>query len=746
MAKVKGARRPRQEAAARYTAAPDATPSVRTPTPLWLWPLLGALLLAPLRAGQMERVPVAAVNALISLALLLRAAMGRPDAEEPAVVPASSRARLLTPGVWLGLFLALNALSLGVSIYPHATLTALLDLAAWFSAFWLVARGGGGRRVIGWVLAALLLAGAVAAVQALAEYAGHAWIAGNVSDWRPDPGWRAFGPFFNPNLLAATSILLTPVALALMLRAERPVERAVAGAGALLLIAALLVSGSRGGTLALLVGGVGFWGIAATRGLWPDRGRLIALGALILALLPLVWLFRVPMLGRLAHIPGTPALAPGSPAAGASQRSNTFRWLTWRATAKIVAARPVLGTGAGTFEFALPRYALVGYTQRAHQSYLQIAAEAGVPALLAWLVALGLVLARLLSPRHGARDWLLPGIGAGLLAAMAHNAVDYSWSVPGTALPFWAFLGAAVGLTTPSAANHLADRGSSPVRASNTRSPERLICGIAGLLLLVLNGVWLQAAERQDEGRLALQAGDPRAAVEAYQSAAGLAPLDAGLQVDLAGAQAAAGDTDAAQAALRQATRLAPIWGRPYHRLGRVLEHLGRLSEAATAFRAAAERDPRNTQPLEALSKLLQAQGDDAGAQQVCQRIIAIAEDPNSQYYALDGMTDPIPAACYDTLGRDAERRGRGDEGIHLFSTGAERLRRWRLERPWRASIRDARGESGAGRELEFQRLEVSLWERLADLYRRSGQTSALEAALDEARAARAAAQGLIGL
>ena len=262
-----------------------------------------------------------------------------------------------------------------------------------------------------------------------------------------NPGWRAFGPFFNPNLLAATAILLAPVMLALMLRAERPGERLGAGAGTLLFIAALLVSGSRGGALSLVVGGLAFAGVAAVRGLRLDRRRMLAVAGLVIALLPVLWLFRVPMLGRLAHIPGTPALAPGSPAATASQRSNTFRVLVWRATAHIVRAKPVLGTGAGTFRFALPRYTLAGYTQMAHESYLQIAAEAGVPALLAWLCALGFAMARLVSRRRGTPDWLLPGIAGGLVAAMAHNLVDYSWSVTGTALPFWALLGAAVALT-----------------------------------------------------------------------------------------------------------------------------------------------------------------------------------------------------------------------------------------------------------------------------------------------------------
>src|SRR5207244_2014535 len=39
------------------------------------------------------------------------------------------------------------------------------------------------------------------------------------------------------------------------------------------------------------------------------------------------------------------------------------------------------------------------------------------------------------------------GHGGGVGAGVAPNLVDYSWSVTGTALPFWALLGAAVALT-----------------------------------------------------------------------------------------------------------------------------------------------------------------------------------------------------------------------------------------------------------------------------------------------------------
>lgn len=753
-------------------------------------------MIAPLRAGQFERIPVAAVNALVAAALVLMALQirplrptpqtpgktarragapdGRGDELKPGTAPHASRPTSLA-SEWrrvpvtfcLGTFLGLNLLSLAVSIYPHGTLTALLDLSALFGAYLLIERASG--RAIGWILGALLLAGLLAALRALGEYAGEAWGQNN-------PGWRAFGPFFNPNLLAATAILPAPLTLALVLRAERAAHRAAAGAGVLVFVAALLVSGSRGGALGLLVGGAVFLAIAMAHRLRPDRRRGLALVGLLIALLPVLWVLRVPMLGRLAGIPGTPALAPGSPAVGASERSNAFRRLTWRATAKIVRAKPLLGTGAGTFEFALPRYAVAGYTRMAHESYLQIASEAGLPALLVWLAALGLVVARLVSRRHGRQDWLLPGLAGGLAAATAHNLVDYSWSVQGTALPFWALLGVSMALTRQETPEYHGDTetrkdrekqggeaaerrraqadqagrgGAAGSEGASLRAAvavdwtvaKRAALATAGVLLLGLNAVWLSAAQHRERGQLFLQARDPRSAVEEFEAGIALTSLDAELAVDLSSAEAAAGGATAAERELLRAAALAPTWGRPHYRLGRLLEQEGRIPEAAAAFERAAVRDPRATQPLLALAQVLEAEGQHRAALAAYRRIIAIEQSPTGKIHPLDEMTDPNPALAHEALGREAAAHGDRQEAIREYQEGAERLTIWRRERGFRMSIRQGQGESTPEREVELLRAAGRVWQRLAELNSQAGQPAAAAEARDEAAAAQAEAQ-----
>jgi tetratricopeptide (TPR) repeat protein len=570
-----------------------------------------------------------------------------------------------------------------------------------------------------------------------------------------------------------------------MLRARRTLEVAAAGAATLLFLAGLLISGSRGAALGLIAGGFAFLLTAAMRRSWPDRRQVLAMATLIVALLPLLWFLRVPMLGRMAGVPGTPPIPPGSPAEGASARSNAFRLLTWQATLKIIQNKPVLGTGAGTFEFALPRYAIAGYTGMAHQSYLQIAAEAGLPALLAWLGALTMTLGRLLSRRRGANDWLLPGLAGGIVAAMAHNIVDYSWYVSGTALPFWLFLGAAVALTRTEPPNHPGAgeprfgarderqrRGPGPGEVPQNKGREghdgdrtrpaqrstpgarrptpnaqrpapgakRIALGTAGVLLLALNGVWLMAALHRQTAQVAIMNRDARSALDGLGAAAALTPLDAEVQIELGGIRASTGDREAAAAAFRRAANLAPTWGRPHYRLGRLWENAGQLDQAAAAFKQAAARDPRATQPLAALAEVLKAQNDHGAAMDVYRRIVAIEESPAGQIRPLDQMTDTNPAIAREALAREAESQSDRETAIRHYRAAADRLRRWRLDLDFQVQVKQATGGTLTDRELDLLQTEARLWRRLATLYSQTGQTEAAAEALREASAAAAKA------
>lgn len=120
------------------------------------------------------------------------------------------------------------------------------------------------------------------------------------------------------------------------------------------------------------------------------------------------------------------------------QRITTYRLGAWVAALDMAAARPLTGYGPGTFaaEVQTQRFAAeIAMHERlrppinangfvfAHQDYLQLAAEAGVPVLLAILAALGMLLTGLLrlARAPGAPEplLLLGVLIAGAIAALA---------------------------------------------------------------------------------------------------------------------------------------------------------------------------------------------------------------------------------------------------------------------------------------------------------------------------------------
>jgi O-antigen ligase len=125
------------------------------------------------------------------------------------------------------------------------------------------------------------------------------------------------------------------------------------------------------------------------------------------------------------------------------------RLATWRATLRMIADHPWLGTGQGTFVWSFPAYrsddvSMWGIWDRAHNTLLELAADTGIP--LAVLVTLGwflifVVLVHGVRVRH--RDLLIPvsALAVAILAVL-HSLVDFSLQIPGFAIPILALVGA----------------------------------------------------------------------------------------------------------------------------------------------------------------------------------------------------------------------------------------------------------------------------------------------------------------
>lgn len=367
------------------------------------------------------------------------------------------------PLLWPGLaFLAWSALGLVPwpgrgpwSVAPAATVRGLAFVAALLALHAAAAAAfedaGARRRVrrgLAW-FAFLLALGALAQLST-----GTRAIYGV---FRPREGGTPSGPFVNRNHLAGYLLLLAPVALGhlaralaawraragtrgrarlLALQTPEGVALVYACLPALAAIAALLATTSRGAILAFVVALAGALAL-------PRRGGRAALAAMVAAFLAmaLTW-FGLERLGdRFSAIPDN---APG-------------RTRVWSDALARMDGRWVTGAGFNAFEAHLSRVApwrlpahatpwpepvraryeggeRLGFRfqgsdwyREAHNDYLQVLVETGVPGLLIALWAAASALHRVAASR-----WVF----AALLAMLLHALVEFDFQIPALAVLF----------------------------------------------------------------------------------------------------------------------------------------------------------------------------------------------------------------------------------------------------------------------------------------------------------------------
>ena len=171
----------------------------------------------------------------------------------------------------------------------------------------------------------------------------------------------------DPNFFAASAILCLPLAFGWALEGRRGWERVYCLGCLLLGLAASMVAASRGGFLGLLIAlGVFVW-----HSRYRARAMTVVPAALALFLLV---------------SPSSPVRRLFDPTHGDLEARNT-RFELWSAGLKMVGSHPLLGVGLGNFKSQAGRYSGLGSDLKllAHNGYLDVAAEVGLPALAALL-------------------------------------------------------------------------------------------------------------------------------------------------------------------------------------------------------------------------------------------------------------------------------------------------------------------------------------------------------------------------
>lgn len=263
-----------------------------------------------------------------------------------------------------------------------------------------------------------------------------------------------FGPFVNRHHFAGYMELTLALPLGLLFSGaiERD-KRFIYIFAALMMGVALIMTNSRGGILSLiaeiffLVAMTGFRRKSRSRSSQRDesagtsiRSAVVrtALGlALLLSIFAgVVMLGGEPVLNRLM---GTVSSAD----------PTTGRAHFWRVTLDIIRAHPLTGTGLGSYGLAYPQYDTRGGTLRveqAHNDYLQVLSDAGIPGALLGLFFI-VTLFRLGLTRTSSQDPFRRGVAigalAGCFAVLVHSFFDFTLHTTSNALLFLTIAGLA---------------------------------------------------------------------------------------------------------------------------------------------------------------------------------------------------------------------------------------------------------------------------------------------------------------
>lgn len=314
-----------------------------------------------------------------------------------ACIAWSGRIRVERADLLLIAFILLGLLSWGFAAQNSwLALRSVGVMAGGVAVFW-VARALGRTGWANQVCQAAAVAVGVTATVALAEAYG---LLGPLSLPDRAPG----GTFVNRNFLAHYLVLGTPALVAAGLSARVRISFVAFCSAGAAVSAAVVLTRCRAAWLAMLVVlvvGIGCAAIGARSGLRLPRRRLCAL--LGVGLLGCALAVALP--NRLTWRSASPYAETLRGLANYHEGSGRGRLIQYRNTARMVRDHPLLGVGPGNWLVQYPRYASPGDPSFDPRDWLPtnrypngdwfgVAAERGIPALLALVAALALGVSR----------------------------------------------------------------------------------------------------------------------------------------------------------------------------------------------------------------------------------------------------------------------------------------------------------------------------------------------------------------
>jgi len=338
-----------------------------------------------------------------------------------------------------------------LSLYPYATKLELLRLLALALLFWVVANHLRTRQQVNRVVRLIMAVGFLLAIFGIIQH--FTWNRKLYWVRELTQGGIPFGPYVNKNHFAGYMEMVIPLFLGYLFAKERDRYTGVSGwrdrllrwgtpeasrllliyFGGLIMVAALLLTGSRAGLFSFLGSMLVVSLLLSVRRFrrkrwWGILALFVALGFAYA-----LWLNSEKVLQTFAIL-----------RLGTDDSAAHFRLLVWQDTLRLGREYPWTGTGLNTFSWACPPYQRPMWGQRhythAENDYLQAFAEGGLPFIA--LLALTLVWggAQLLSGWSRSQGSHERGLGLGLLgglvALLLHSVSDFNLHIMANAMLF----------------------------------------------------------------------------------------------------------------------------------------------------------------------------------------------------------------------------------------------------------------------------------------------------------------------
>ena len=537
----------------------------------------------------------------------------------PLLIAMFTRKVIHVPNVrvtgWLAVFFGCIAVSLLWTSFWLPTLQGILQWIMMAMAFFAVTANAGKKQSI-WVLFAFFAGTSLAAAAGILEYGQERLI---------DPGYRIYALQGGQNQAGALFAACSLLGVTLIFRVER-LGKLLIAIGIVLQGLAMVLTQSKGAILCLPLGlAVLLVGLAILK---PVPLKQAILAALVPFLLVGLLAVGAQQAARSTKQANTNApMSRFSNSSEAATQSAGFRKLLWLSAVDLMKKQPQ-GWGMNSYWYEGTRTGRMTQTALAHQTFLQLGAEASP---IAAITLLGFVVAVILRAskgiRRAAEDTQLVYLGslAVMVVSIAHNMIDSDMYIFGLGSMVFLLLGC----MTSSSADSQAPEVIFPI-------PRYVVAGIAMMLapmvLIIGMGEYYRAVAR---GAIAER--NPSLAESSLKQAIGIMPLDGT-------AYAMLGLISRNENDLIKAAHLIPS-PKNCRALANYYFALNRPDEAFSPLRKALLRDPNNAPALLLFMNGSERTGNIPTAIEYAKKLVATE---NSTYFQVRSQAELIPTQTYE--------------------------------------------------------------------------------------------------